>query len=162
MTLRDIKDSSCERFFPAVHYKEITRATPEHDHTLGASAFMHVGFHKPRHWDFILMFKPKPSSCSLLMRGEGQGQGNVQRLEHSKEKSKERRQCPRKTTACLSFGDKLLLRAGLHESHGSWGNVLALAKPLSLRAQLGLGTTQSSQGLVHEQSLVQLLSPQDT
>lgn len=45
-------------FFTAVHCEEITRGTTEHRQTPAASAFMHVGFHKPLHWDFILMFKP--------------------------------------------------------------------------------------------------------
>ena len=92
------------------------------------------------------MFKLKPSS--FLMRGVGQG--NVQRLKHGREKSKEGRQCPRKTTACLSFGDKLLLRAGFHEkqqpstapggmcwpwqSHSAWGHSQVLGQLNPLKA----------------------------
>lgn len=127
---------------------------------------MYVGFHKPLHWDFIFMFEPKLSSSSLLMRGEGHGQGNVQRLEHGREKSKERRQCPRKTTACLSFGDKLLLRVGFHEN-GSQAWLLGECVGLGKATQPG-GRARFwdnlilSKLLVHEQSLVQFPTPQDT
>lgn len=157
-------DSSFERFFTAVCWEEITRGTTEHCQTPAASAFMYVGFHKPLHWDFIFMFKPKPSSCSLLMRGEGHGQRNVQKLEHGREKSEERRQCPKKTTACLSFGDKMLLRAGFHEkqpnmapggmcwpwqSHSAWGHsqVLGQLNPLkALGPWAKLGATPHPSG----------------
>lgn len=69
------------------------------------------------------------------MRGEGHGQGNVQRLEHGREKSKERRQCCKENN-CLPFIRRQIFSLcwaswKTAAEHGSWGNVLALAKLLS-------------------------------